>query len=637
MTRLFGITLIVCLMTPVVSRAETFPGLTYERPSLFWSASKRPDGSTRYWDPAVVQKVNSNLVCVIYYALDEKGHDLGLGNPTPRILAKTLLNAKPELEESHRHGIKVIGYQDTIQFRPSTFKSEGIDPETLYARDIDGKTVPCDQFVVGNFVSCINNPKWIDLQKQVTLVTAEAGLDALQFDLHPYAVAPRYHCHCEHCQREWESYTKDKFGAARPMPGTKLDKNDPLHRTFLEWRMQCMARFLKTVEAYVHKSHPDFVVILNNCVDGSDYPYLALNNAIDFPSTELWHLALGDESSLYMYRLTEALNGGKALGLINSSPQVDPIYRYRAAIAESYAGGSAMLVGGGPSDVPRQYLKFVEEHQNWFADSHSDASVGILFSWRDQVFVQGNDISAPFLVAWKQNSFRRAAALLARRGVPYDFVAIEKGLAADQLARYKILVAPEISLLDDPDAAALKQYVSSGGHLLCIGNLGALKSVRNDYVKRSKQLLTEWTGNEASSSYWQAPVNAGSVAFVPVAITGDAEKNMKATADFDRGSKYTGLDSQLNLKSTATVEATIREKQSEKFIHLAVLGPLDGTHGVSASIDYALPPNSHVSSVEVASPDSLSELGVTWSLTSPDMLHIDLKNLGQYAIIHLAL
>src|SRR5207248_6829704 len=50
----------------------------------------------------------------------------------------------------------------------------------------------------------------------------------------------------------------------------------------------------------------------------------------------------------------------------------------------------------------------------------------------------------------------------------------------------------------DSDAAALKQYVSSGGHLLCIGNLGASKSVRDDYIKRPKQLLTDWTRNERS-------------------------------------------------------------------------------------------------------------------------------------------
>jgi hypothetical protein len=173
--------------------------------------------------------------------------------------------------------------------------------------------------------------------------------------------------------------------------------------------------------------------------------------------------------------------------------------------------------------------------------------------------------------------------------------------------------------------------------LLCIGNLGASKSVRDDYIKRPKQLLTDWTGNEPDNSYWQASLDSGSIAFVPSAITGDSEQKMAPTADFNRAAQDLGLESQLKLKCSATVEATIREKQSEKFIHLAVLGPMDGTHGVSASIDYALPPNSHISSVEAASPDSLSELGVTWSLTSPNMLHIDLKNLGQYAIIHFAL
>ena len=32
------------------------------------------------------------------------------------------------------------------------------------------------------------------------------------------------------------------------IPGAKLDKNDPLHRTYVEWRMQRMARFLKTIQ-----------------------------------------------------------------------------------------------------------------------------------------------------------------------------------------------------------------------------------------------------------------------------------------------------------------------------------------------------------------------------------------------------
>ena len=173
---------------------------------------------------------------------------------------------------------------------------------------------------------------------------------------------------------------------------------------------------------------------------------------------------------------------------------------------------------------------------------------------------------------------------------------------------------------------------------MCIGNFGASKTVvKNEYVKRSKALLTEWTGKDANHSYSEASLGSGAIAYVPAAITGDSEKTMTATADFKHGSQYTGLASQLKLKCNTTVEATIRANKSQRFIHLVRLGPTDGASDVSMSIDYTLPPDAQVSSVEAASTDTSSDLGMTWSLTSPGMLHIDLKRLEQYVIIHATL
>jgi hypothetical protein len=252
--------------------------------------------------------------------------------------------------------------------------------------------------------------------------------------------------------------------------------------------------------------------------------------------------------------------------------------------------------------------------------------------------VQNNDLSTTHVIPWKENSFRRAAAILARQGVPYDFVVMEKGLTAAQLARYKVLVAPEITLVDDAEASALKGYVSSGGRLLSIASLGTSKSTANDYATRSKALLPEWAGLVASDSYWEAPLGSGAIAYVPVAITGDSEKTMVVTADFKRGARYTAVGSQLKLKSSARVEATIRSKNSQRFIHLIRLGPTDGTANVSMSLDYTLPANARVSSVEAASADgSPSDLGMTWSLTSTNVLHVDLKRLDQYVVIHVGL
>src|SRR5687767_15327641 len=79
-----------------------------EIPTLQWGDSKRPDGSTRHWNPSPLIELGATLVCVAYRPLTEKGerwHSVGM--TPPRLLARTLLNTKPELEESHKHGIKV--------------------------------------------------------------------------------------------------------------------------------------------------------------------------------------------------------------------------------------------------------------------------------------------------------------------------------------------------------------------------------------------------------------------------------------------------------------------------------------------------------------------------------------------------
>jgi hypothetical protein len=253
------------------------------------------------------------------------------------------------------------------------------------------------------------------------------------------------------------------------------------------------------------------------------------------------------------------------------------------------------------------------------------------------VFVQNKDISTTHVIPWTENSYRRLAALIARRGVPYDFVVIEKGLNAAQLARYKVLVAPEISLLSDTDAKVIREYVSAGGHLLSIGPLGDSTITGEEHVARSPALLTEWTGVKSGDAYWEKSLGLGAIAFVPAAIIGDSEKSMAVTSDFKQGARYTGLGSQLELKSSITIEATIRAKQSERFIHLVRLGPSDGAGDVPASFDYSLPPNVEVASVETATPNTSATLGATWSVAAPGKLRVDLKRLEPYAIVHVTI
>ena len=462
--------IVLGIVGSVPPRAEAFPGLTLDLPSLQWGAPKRADGSVRFWDPKALAGIGTNLVSVYYRPMDDNGKYRGVTWVIPpSLLTPVLENAKPELRESHSLGIKVIGYGDTIQFSPDVFRSENLDPEKYYALDIDGKKVPCAGWdPTGNYMSCLNNPHWLSLQKQINTMTAKAGFDAFQFDLYPYGERPGYHCRCSHCLSAWREYSRKRFGASKPIPGVALNlAGNSVDRAYWEWRMLCLADFLKSVQRSARTARPTFVFIQNHNVDSVDFAFTALHGGLDQPSTELSRLTLGNDSSLYLYRMAEAVNGAKLYSLCNSEKQRTPTSRLRVALAEAFAGGGALHAPAESDCRPTvsSYLGFVRANPSWFAGTKSDASVGILFSWRDHACLQGPGTGDCRRMDWGQNSCKRAAAALASKGIPYDYVIAEKRLKAAQLAHYRVIITPELKLLDDADARALQAYVRGGGRL----------------------------------------------------------------------------------------------------------------------------------------------------------------------------
>ena len=521
-------------------------------------------------------------------------------------------------------------------------KREGIDSEDLAAIDPRGKPVINSTWEKrGVYMSCVNNPKWLELQKAVVLATADAGFDGLQFDLNPYAVPPGYNCHCHYCERAWKQRSREVFGNEKPMPGNevseadfnKLDFNIPMDRVYREWRHQQLAVFLKSVEQHVRRTHPAFLLSFNHAAGDPDFACLSLADAIKIPSSELWHLKLGEDSSLYAYRLTEALSGEQCIGLPNFAEQIAPDYRFRVAVAEAFAGGGAFYFG--PTHEPAiQFSRFLRENQDWYVGTTSEALVGVLYSWRDQEFVSSpgtNGIPRADL-----NRFRKAAAVLARKNVPYDALVVEKGLKAQELARYRVIVTPELRLLGDRDCAVLEDYVRSSGRLLSIGQLGTLREVKTEYVSRQPSILTAWTGNECERP-WQAELGSGRVAYVPRAWTGSSESAMVVTSEFAMAADYLGLYSQLRLKAGTPVEATVRGKGNSRSIHIVRFGPVDSLADRSVQLDYEIPQGYHVASATAFSPEfPAGMLTLTWK-ESNGRFQAELNQLGNYVLIAIGL
>jgi hypothetical protein len=607
-----------------------------------WVSYTRPDGSTGFWDPKPVIAMGATLVNVIYSAKDRPDRVVYGALYPPKLLAEVMTNCQPELTECHKHGIKVIGYANTVWFHPDMLKREGIDAEDLAAIDNHGKPVINSTWEKrGVFMSCVNNPKWLELQKAVVLATADAGFDGLQFDLNPYAVPPGYNCRCHYCEQGWKEHSREVFGIEKPMPGgdvkeadfNKLDFNVPEARVYREWRHQKLALFLKSVEKHVRRTHPAFLLSFNHAAGDPDFACLSLADAIKIPSSELWHLKLGEDSSLYAYRLTEALGDERCIGLPNFSEQITPEYRFRVAVGEAYAGGGAFYFG--PTHKPAiEFCRFLRENQNWYFGTSSEALVGVLYSWHDQEFVLSPGKAG--IPTADLNRFRRAAAVLARKNVPYDVLVVEKGLKVKELMRYRVIVAPELRLLGDKDSAALKKYVRSGGCLLSIGQLGSVRQVKAEYVGRQPSILTAWTGNECDNP-WQAELGSGKVAFVPLAWTGSSESAMVVPPEFEAAADYLGLCSQLRLKAETPIEATVRGKGNNRSIHLMRFGPADNLTNRSVQVDYEVPTGYHVASATAFSPElPASKLTLTWK-ESKGRFQLELNPLGNYALIAIAL
>ena len=409
---------------------------------------------------------------------------------------------------------------------------------------------------------------------------------------------------------------------------SKLDFSQPEDRIYREWRHKELADFLNTIANQVRRTHPGFLLTFNHAAGDPNFACLSLEGAIKIPSSELWHLNLAEESSLYAYRLTEALSGEQCIGMPNSEDQIKPHYRFVVGVAEGFAGGGSFYFG------PRHhaafdYSRYLRDNQDAYVGTSSEAVVGVLYSWRDQNFVQKAYANS------KNDVFRRGTALLARKCVPYDALIVEKGLKAKELAKYRIIVSPELHLLSDKNSAALKKYVQSGGRLLVIGPFGTIREERIEYVEQPST-LTAWTG-KACEKPWLAELGSGKLANVPVAWTGSGETNMVVSDGFEKAAEEFGLYSHLRVKAATDVEATLRGKGDMRLVHIMRFGPTDTLTDRSVHVDYELPKGYRVASGAVCSPEySTNDLTLNWK-ESDGRFKADLNQMGSYAVISVRL
>lgn len=577
-------------------------------PSLWWrKLSKTKDGKLSYWDTEKLSSLKANWVSASYRPLDVQNKYVGTSWVIPpKMIERVMELAKPGLKSAHDANIEVVGTTDSMQFNPEVMRSAGVDPELLYGRDLAGNKVGYDTYQKGNYMSCLMNPHWQDIETTIGKAHAEAGFDGLFLDLFPYAVREGVLCGCDHCKKGWESYSEKIFGKRQDFPRGPLQLKNTIDRTFFAWRIEAIYHFMQNIQNSGRKFNTDFKVILNCNADNPCMAYLLLLG-MPQPTSELGQLNAGNESSLYLYRMIESASEDQLFAQFNGSKQYLPEYKYKTALAEAYAGGGALMLAAkneGMDEINDHFTDFLFTNRIAFEGSISDASVGILFSWRDHTFLQRDDAAIKTgRMQWHLNSARRTAAALASKGVPYDYIFVEKGITANDLLRYEVIIAPELKLLDDKDAYAIRSFVDKGGKLLTLGSFGTMRSNGVEYTKGDDRLKV-WTSKDIENNYLETLVGKGKVCAVESYITGNSEADIATTPAFNKAAVFLGLDSQLKVKNNGNgrVASAIRKNGRYRFIHLIRYASSGESRGTGVDLLYKIPAGHSIQTVTGVSP-----------------------------------
>src|SRR3954463_5983181 len=216
----FGILLsaLIC-RTKALADHTSLPSL---RPAmrnvLIWDQ----DESGHMVNVKAAKSMNANVVNV---AAVPHGVGTWIGSVKPLEAYKAGLKKawKADLDELNRAGIAVWTSVNTTAFEPEVFKKYGMDPERYYSRNVKGEP---QQHLGGAFSkegkvfsSCPNNPDWMAVERDITLLFAENGFAGMFYDVGVLADDADMFCHCDYCKAKWKKHRIDEgLDPKTPLP-----------------------------------------------------------------------------------------------------------------------------------------------------------------------------------------------------------------------------------------------------------------------------------------------------------------------------------------------------------------------------------------------------------------------------------
>jgi len=359
------------------------------------------------------------------------------------------------VESCHKEGIHVICRTDFSKVRYALYEKH---PEWAY-HTASGEIMNYN----GDVQTCPNG----EYQKKYMFDILNEVLTKIPFDgvflnMSGFMVVDysgKYYgpCHCENCQREF----KKAFGMELP---EKDDPRDPAYLRYMGFKTKVMKEQKESLYAFIKKINPEIAV------NGFDYLRTESNTEID---REQWQ---------YSASMNSRLSSGHERKIPSDNASVDFMgFRYRDISVspaqlelrqwQNLANSNCLsfYLMGTPEnhkdisgfEPTKKVFRFAKEQEDIYTGLQSDAEVLVLHSGMPQ----RNDHEAEGLIR-----------VLSESHIPFDEASIKSMDTLQSLAHWKLVVLPNVPMINDAQIQALDAYVKDGGMVMATGDTACYTS-----------------------------------------------------------------------------------------------------------------------------------------------------------------
>ncbi len=591
------------------------------RSCLDWNNASETDstGLVTWWKRSSCEKLCANMISVFPY-YRENGKSVGGAVLLDKCYPSIFEYTKAGLEASHAQNLEVVTSLPMVLLNRTAYETYGYNWGELCQTNLKGNLSMSDKFGY----ACINNPKFQALVRAYTIESCKAGYDGMFFDGSPYSYGLNLNCCCTYCQETWKTYSLEYLGKETEIPTAAPTHTTKASRVLWKMRADIFINFVLSLEKECQAINPEFDAWPNLGINGTlecYYTLHGLKHTITEYGGNSQTVNPGYGSTLYMFRQYEAENPADMLiSQFNSiADQATPLFKWKTAYVEAIIGGGSLMMPVSTTGTEKLYPEISKANQiidantEAFADSASAATVAIVYSWQEMNYCH---LKATGLLSFEKNTPRKAAAALAARGIPYDYIMPENTTELSQLSRYKTIIFADFNLMSDDFAELVRQYVENGGQILTLGqNFASFVSVIEgiDYDKRTPDLIRTWTGTAYSDIIGSGEVKLGNGRIYAVKdwVTGSIEDVVVYSDAFCAALEALGCYDSVRVEEevTGNVETALRRNAdgTKYWLHLVTYNSNEVYDDKPVKITMTIPDGQTVSQVRADSVSLTSE------------------------------